>query len=133
MAKNCFTGAMPAIFLILAIFAVAVIFLFLRKSKEGFENEGMYKFIMYHSPTCGHCVRAKPEFLKLGGSQNIKGKTVLCSMVNPQTEPEKVLNNDKIRGYPTFHLYGPDSNLLGEFSGQRSLDNFKIYLNKMVN
>ena len=133
MAKNCFTGAMPAIFVILAIFATAVIYLFLKKSKEGFENEGAFKFIMYHSPSCGHCVRAKPEFLKLGGSQNIKGKTVLVSMVNPQTEPEKVLNNDKIRGYPTFHLYGPDSKLLGEFSGERTAANFTNYMNKMVN
>jgi thiol-disulfide isomerase/thioredoxin len=133
MAKNSCAGAMPAIFLILAIFSAAVIYLFFKKSKEGFENEGVYKFIMYHSPSCGHCVRAKPEFLKLGGSQNVKGKTVLCSMVNPQTEPDKVLNNNKIRGYPTFHLYGPDSKLLGEFAGQRTLDNFTNYLNKMVN
>lgn len=126
MAKSSNIAA-TVVSVLLLIFLVGFLVMPYFKRSEGFQNEGAFKFIMYHSPQCGHCVRAKPEFLKLGQSKTIGGKTVSIMMVNPNTEPEKVLSQG-IRGYPTFHLYGPDNKLIQPFQGSRTEASFTSFL-----
>jgi len=111
---------------------------------EGFENpdeEGFkshnkkkitYKFVMYYSPSCGHCVRAKPEFMKLGTQQKIGDKTVMIMFVNPGTEPERVLGGAKITGYPTIRLYGPNDEPMEDYEQERTASGFMEFLKTKV-
>lgn len=99
---------------------------------EGFEDSNAYSFIMYYAPWCGHCTRAKPEFLKLGESQTISGNLVKIRLVDPKEQPNEVMPGVKVRGYPTIHLYGPDDTLLEEYSGDRTYAGFLQFLQAKV-
>jgi thiol-disulfide isomerase/thioredoxin len=104
-------------------------------AQEGFKNESSgesYTFVMYHSPQCGHCVRAKPEFEKLGESQSIQGKTVNVKMVNPSTQPDEVLGGPEVTGYPTMRLYGPGDKFIADYEGQRTKNGFVQFLTANV-
>jgi thiol-disulfide isomerase/thioredoxin len=104
-------------------------------TQEGFKNEApsdSYTFVMYYSPQCGHCVRAKPEYQKLGESQTIKGKTVRVKMVNPNTQPDEVMGGPKVTGYPTIRLYGPGNTYIADYEGQRTKSGFLQFLQANV-
>jgi thiol-disulfide isomerase/thioredoxin len=72
---------------------------FVLKKQEGFANVVSASaaessiFTMYYADWCGHCQRAKPEFMKLGSTQTIGGKTVRCVYVDPEKEPAKAPEN----------------------------------------
>lgn len=121
---------------VVAIVALVGIWFIIKKPaqvvNEQFENHEPYTFVMYYSPSCGHCKRAKPEFMKLGKRQTISGKPVKILFVNPKTEPEKVFGGPKILGYPTIRLYGPGSKLIEEFEEDRTYQSFLVFLNKHV-
>lgn len=94
---------------------------------EGFQDSGKtYEFIMYGVDWCGHCQKAKPEFLKLGDSIKTSGATVSCKIVNPDTEPSKV--RSKVDGYPTIHLYDAEGKLVKEYRGARTKEDFEKFL-----
>lgn len=114
------------------------------EGEEGFENpdEGFkskhktkitYKFVMYYSPSCGHCVRAKPEFMKLGKEQKIGDKVVTIMFVNPNSEPERVMGGAKITGYPTIRLYGPNDEPIEDYEQERTTSGFMEFLKTKVN
>ena len=106
---------------------VLLIFLWARyKNTEGFENHGKgasyvtaapYKFNMYYVDWCPHCHAAKPEFEKLGATQTIGGKTVQCSAIEAEKNPELV--KEKVSGYPTIRFYDAEGNMT-EYNGERN-------------
>jgi len=109
-----------------------------RSAPEGFENNGLeadyvtsnpYKFTMYYVDWCPHCHHAKPEFEKLGATQTIGGKTVQCAAIEAEKNPDAV-RGKKISGYPTIHLYDPQGELVQEYSGARTANGFRAFLNK---
>jgi thiol-disulfide isomerase/thioredoxin len=100
--------------------------------KEGFANQtGNYQFVMYYADWCGHCQHAKPEFVKLGATQTIGGKTIDVVMINPEQNPEAVQGKN-IRGYPTIHLLDSKGALVQEFEGARTQDQFVAFLKQYV-
>jgi len=95
--------------------------------KEGFANqssEGMF-FTMYYADWCGHCQRAKPEFMKLGSTQTIGGKTVSMKLVNPETHPDDAAGVD-VKGYPTIILQ--KGSTMVEYAGERTQSAFLSFL-----
>ena len=95
--------------------------------KEGFANqssEGMF-FTMYYADWCGHCQRAKPEFMKLGSTQTIGGKTVSMKLVNPETNPDDAAGVD-VKGYPTIILQ--KGSTMVEYAGERTQSAFLSFL-----
>lgn len=103
---------------------------------EGFENNGQdasyvtsnpYKFTMFYVDWCPHCHHAKPEFAKLGSTQTIGGKTVEFAAIEAEKNPDAV-KGKKISGYPTIHLYGPEGELVQEYSGARTEKGFRSFL-----
>lgn len=131
MAKTPPACSSTLIFVLAVLGFSVAYFLMMRNKHEGFQNNA-YRFIMYYSPRCGHCIKAKPEFQKLGGSQMINGKTVLISMVDPNAEPNMVISKSRVTGYPTFHLYGHDSELISQYKGLRQQEKFIEFLNLNV-
>jgi thiol-disulfide isomerase/thioredoxin len=122
-----------AIFMGIFVLGVALIYVWSRKSSEGFQDTAAapsYTFVMYGVDWCPHCVSAKPEFAKLGSTKTIGGAKVACVLVNPEKEPEKV--KGKVEGYPTFHLYDAQGSLVKEYSGPRNADGFEKFLAETV-
>jgi thiol-disulfide isomerase/thioredoxin len=121
-----------AIFVGVFIVGVALIYWWscMCKNVENFENAGSYTFVMYGVDWCPHCVNAKPEFAALGSTKTIGGKTVVCEIVNPEKEPEKVRR--KVDGYPTFHLYDAQGQFVQEYRGARTTVGFEEFLTSSV-
>jgi thiol-disulfide isomerase/thioredoxin len=131
MAKNSFS---PLAIVVIAILLVFIACLYTRKNSEGFQDvpEGDYLFVMYYSPKCGHCKKAKPHFMQLGTKQTINGKTVNIKFVNPNVEPENVLGGPKVTGYPTIRLYAPGNVYKADYESTRTREGFLQFLNQTV-
>ena len=123
--------------IMVAVFAIGISLVIFwangqRKMKEPFANAGdgkKYKFVMYGVDWCPHCVAAKPEFAKLGSTKTIGGKVFEFQLVNPESAEGKALAEGKdIRGFPTFHLYDAEGNLVKEYEGGRNLADFEKFL-----
>lgn len=101
--------------------AATLIFWYRKGQSEGFEDaaEAPYRMVMYGVDWCPHCVKAKPEFEKLGATQTIDGKLVEFAVVNPEQD-KAAAEGKEIKGYPTIHLYKPDGSLLEEYEGART-------------
>ena len=99
--------------------------------KEGFANSvtESHSFTMYYADWCGHCQRAKPEFLKLGSTQTIGGKAVNVKLVNPETHPDDATGVD-VKGYPTI-IYKKGEQLI-EYAGERTHSAFVSFLQQNV-
>jgi thiol-disulfide isomerase/thioredoxin len=116
------------------ILAAVYLFYYISGKREGFSNGGggKYKFVMYFSPGCGHCTRAMPAFNQLGRNTNINGKKVEIIKIDPRADPNSVIAKQRIRGYPTFHLYDPQLELMSEYSGDRTRSGFLKFLRTNV-
>jgi len=93
---------------------------------EGFESAPT--FTMYYADWCPHCKTIKPVFKDWSstGSMTVKGKTVFLSMVEADTNPEK-LKGVPVKGYPTFLLQTADGKFK-EFDGDRTPEGWKAWL-----
>ena len=60
---------------------------------------GAAEFVMFHSPSCGHCVRAMPAFDRLQPPAHVRKVKVDC-----QARPE-MASKFGVSAYPTFRLY----------------------------
>ena len=99
----------------------ALIFWYRMGQREGFADAtpGAYRMVMYGVDWCPHCVKAKPEFEKLGATRTIDGKLVEFAVVNPEKD-KAAAEGKEIKGYPTIHLYKPDGSLMEEYEGART-------------
>ncbi len=114
----------------LLVVGVALVIFWTRMTPkyEGFADaNGNYKMVMYGVDWCPHCVSAKPQFESLGATKTIGGKVVEFDVVNPEKDPKAAEGKD-IRGFPTFHLYGPDGKLVQEYEGERTAAGIEAFL-----
>jgi len=95
--------------------------------KEGFASSSTSTstLTMYYADWCGHCQRAKPEFMKLGATQTIAGKVVNVKMVNPEVTPDDAAGVD-IKGFPTIVLQKGET--MVEYAGERTHTAFLNFL-----
>jgi len=96
---------------------------------EGFESSGPV-FYMFGVDWCPHCTSTKPEFLALGATKTIGGKSVAMKYVNPETDPETA-EGFAIEGYPTLYLVQPNGQKV-KYQGQRTTDGFLSFLQANV-
>ena len=98
---------------------------------EGFQGSEGFRMVMYGVDWCPHCVTSKPQFLAIGPTQTIGGKTVTFELINPEKTPEAVKGKE-IHGFPTFHLYRGDGSLVKEYEGPRTKDGILKFLEETV-
>ena len=118
----------------------------------------MYYFDMYYVEWCGYCKQALPEFLSLGSTMTIAGKTVVCTAYEYEKykkEHDKTdlfgsegkvnwFGDDKwknfrgnstlnpILGYPTLRLYDTSGKMISEYDGARQADAMKDWLKAKI-
>ena len=118
---------------VLFVAGVFLIYIWASHRKEGFEGgqqPGEYELHMYYAEWCPHCHTALPEFQKLGATQTIGDKTVKCSAIEAEKNPEKV--RGEVKGFPTIQLFGPDGSLVATHSGSRTKAGFLDFLKANV-
>ena len=118
---------------VLFVILIVILVIWVKGSKkEGFENEnnGPYFFEMYYVDSCPHCIRAKPEFAKLGSTQTIGGTEVICKMIDARKSPSEV--REKVRGFPTFQLWDSEGNKVSDYTGTRTSRGFVQWLMKQL-
>jgi len=96
---------------------------------EGFASSGPI-FYMFGVDWCPHCTSTKPEFLALGSTKTIGGKSVAMRFVNPEKEPEAAADF-AIDGYPTLYLVQASGQKV-KYQGQRTTDGFLQFLQQNV-
>ena len=96
---------------------------------EGFSSSGPV-FYMFGVDWCPHCTSTKPEFLALGTTKTIGGKSVTMKLINPENEPEAAAGFE-IEGYPTLYLVQPGGQKI-KYQGARTTEGFLAFLEKNV-
>ena len=119
---------------ILGLVFLVILYVWLQtdsKKEEGFSGTGPYYFEMYYNVRCPHCQRAQPEFEKLGSTQTIGGKEVICRMIDVKKNPEQL--RGKVRGVPTIQLWDSNGKMVGDYkSGNRTSRGFVTWLKKTL-
>lgn len=135
------------ILIILAVIAVLVIvsLILLGKYpemfpwlKQGFQSGGnvappsVPTFTMFYADWCGHCKKAKPDFIEFmgDGTKTIGDKTVKIEMVNADSGDPKV-EAFQVKGYPTFCLQTTDGKIT-EYKGKRETAGYLEFLNSSL-
>jgi thiol-disulfide isomerase/thioredoxin len=118
--------------ILFAALAVLLLIGVIGKPSEGFSGDGVDTFTLYYADWCPHCQSVKPTFKEWSssGSTKVGGKTVFLSMVEADTNPEK-LKGKPVKGYPTFLLEKADGSFK-EFNGDRSPSGWTEWLTKNV-
>lgn len=97
---------------------------------EGFAGgaAGADSFTLYYADWCPHCKTVKPIFKDWSkkGSVNINGKPVFLTMVEADTDAEK-LKGKPVKGFPTFLLEKADGKFV-EFEGERTPAGWESWL-----
>jgi hypothetical protein len=78
---------------------------------------GQSSFTLYYSMSCPHCVKAMPDWLKLGSSMN----GVVIRRVQGDTAEYPV------QGFPTI-VYRSEDGLAEEYSGGRTVGDYTQFL-----
>lgn len=124
---------------ILFLFTItAILFFFLRPQRvaEGFNNYAPVKdecnFVLFYADWCPHCQAIKSDWNKLEkemNGQSVNGVKVNVKKVHcPDNETSCKAN--QVESYPTIILFTDGQQ--NEYSGGRSLEGFKSYLNKTL-
>jgi thiol-disulfide isomerase/thioredoxin len=89
-------------------------------------------FTMFYADWCGHCKKAKPDFVEFmgDGTKTIGSKTVKIEMVNADSGNPKV-EAFQVKGYPTFCLQTTDGKIT-EFKGKRETAGYLEFLNTQL-
>lgn len=108
------------------------------------QSQGKAVFFAIYSDTCGHCVKMKPEYIKLAQELNRNESKVVIAALNSKglpNEPEQkaaldmmisVLkaNGIQFEGFPTFILFRQGK--FQEYKGARDLKGFKQFLKQSM-
>jgi thiol-disulfide isomerase/thioredoxin len=104
--------------------------------KQGFQGGGpapsVPTFTMFYADWCGHCKKAKPDFVEFmgDGTKTIGDKTVKIEMVNADSGDPKV-EAFQVKGYPTFCLQTTDGKVT-EYKGKREVAGYLEFLNSSL-
>jgi thioredoxin-like negative regulator of GroEL len=114
--------------LMLVLFVVLYVLKpYLTNLTEGMENDGGKCFVLFHSPNCGHCVRAMPDFDKLIAAERINGiKIIKVNCLEETSLAEK----HGVKSFPTYKLLNDlnDSNAIQEYDGARDFDSMMAFV-----
>ena len=133
--------------IILAVIAVIVVVVLILLGKypemfpwlkQGFQSGGSVAppsvptFTMFYADWCGHCKKAKPDFVEFmgDGTKTIGDKTVKIEMVNADSGDPKV-EAFQVKGYPTFCLQTTDGKIT-EYKGKRETAGYLEFLNSSL-
>ena len=89
-------------------------------------------FTMFYADWCGHCKKAKPDFVEFmgDGTKTIGSTTVKIEMVNADSGDPKV-EAFQVKGYPTFCLQTTDGKVT-EYKGKRETAGYLEFLNSSL-
>ena len=103
--------------------------------KQGFQAgppPSVPTFTMFYADWCGHCKKAKPDFVEFmgDGTKTIGDKTIKIEMVNADSGDPKV-EAFQVKGYPTFCLQTTDGKVT-EYKGKRETAGYLEFLNSSL-
>lgn len=88
-----------------------------------------YALVMFHSPSCGHCVRFKPDFDK-ASDELVDNKKVQLAKVDCSAS-KVICRQYKISGYPDVRFFSPDGKNV-EYDEGRSVDAVVNFITTMT-
>jgi len=81
-------------------------------------------FVEFYAPWCGHCKQLEPIWEKLGEAFKDNEKVVVAKIDMTANELDRV----KVNGFPTIKLFKADTNLVVDYDGGRTLEDFTKFL-----
>ena len=85
-------------------------------------------FVMFHAPWCNHCQDAKAPFREMA-----KEKTELITFASVDCEEHReICYIWQIDGYPMFYYIGEDMDDVINYSGPRTSDDFRLFLDAQI-
>lgn len=97
---------------------------------EGFANPSATDsptFFMIGMEGCKYCIAAKPDFLSIGPTATIAGKTVSFQYLDQAADKSR-LPACEIKGFPTFCLVHNGKTV--KYEGERNPDAYKAFVEK---
>ncbi|XP_066252341.1 thioredoxin domain-containing protein 5 homolog [Euwallacea similis] len=85
-------------------------------------------FVKFYAPWCGHCQRLAPIWQDLAKAMEFNDEISIAKI--DCTEFRAICTNHDVKGYPTL-LWFENGQKIGKYSGDRSLDDLKNYINQM--
>uniref|UniRef100_A0A1L8DU05 Putative thioredoxin/protein disulfide isomerase n=1 Tax=Nyssomyia neivai TaxID=330878 RepID=A0A1L8DU05_9DIPT len=86
-------------------------------------------FVKFYAPWCGHCQKLAPTWTELANAlEHEKGVSISkldCTQYRP------ICQDFEVKGYPSL-LWIEDGKKVEKYSGARSLEDLKAYVDKMV-
>jgi thioredoxin domain-containing protein 5 len=86
-------------------------------------------FVKFYAPWCGHCQKLAPTWEELAKSLEHE-KSVSIAKIDC-TEYRSICQDFEVKGYPTL-LWIEDGKKIEKYSGSRSHDDLKAYVDKML-
>ncbi|XP_005094049.1 protein disulfide-isomerase A5 [Aplysia californica] len=99
-------------------------------SFKGFLKKKKHCLIMFYAPWCGHCKKAKPEFMS--AAEKFKEDTKVAFAAVDCTSQTGSCSSNDVTGYPTFKYfnYGKNSQ---KYMGGRNENDFVAFMNDPLN
>ncbi|KAF7267893.1 thioredoxin domain-containing protein pretaporter [Rhynchophorus ferrugineus] len=86
-------------------------------------------FVKFYAPWCGHCQRLAPTWLALAKAMEFNEEITIAKI--DCTEYRGLCSSYDVRAYPTL-LWFENGQKLDRYTGERSLEELKKYVNKMA-
>ncbi|KAM7533538.1 hypothetical protein Aperf_G00000120367 [Anoplocephala perfoliata] len=86
-------------------------------------------FVEFYAPWCGHCKQLKPIWDQLGELYKDHPEVIIAKVDATANEMEDV----KISSFPTIKLFPKNSDDIIDYSGERTLEAFKDFIEKKGN
>lgn len=86
-------------------------------------------FVKFYAPWCGHCQRLAPTWLDLAKAMEFNEEVTIAKI--DCTEYRGICSTHDVKGYPTL-LWFENGQKAGKYSGDRSLEDLKNYVNQMA-
>jgi len=90
-------------------------------------NKEKHVLVEFYAPWCGHCKKLVPIWDELGEKYKDSKDIAIAKMDSTANEIENV----SIKGFPTIKLFKKGDNEEVEYSGNRDLDGFVEFLDKL--
>jgi len=137
MKKNLMSDKLNIVILVLSVILVALlVYYYVIKRKENYQNDEDIKVVLFHVSWCGHCKKFLPEWQSLGN--NIELNKHSCKVVEEQCDaqgnedaPKRYNVEEKIEGYPTVILFKGDE--IFEYPGARKADDISKWVQQKCN
>lgn len=86
------------------------------------KKDNKYGMMLIWADWCGHCIRFKPEYIKLSEMLNSERATFpMYSIESTDIDNgnEQFKKNLNFRGFPTIKFVDPSGKILGDYTGSR--------------